>query len=513
MKLRTVRTRLILWLQVTAVSLALAQPAPPPVSVSPLDTETHITLQQAKELFRSVDEIMQFASSDSKLAVHHEVKRRLTTRGAVEKFLEEKFRDDESAKRLQRSELVLKKFGLLDRDFQLQPFLLSLLREQIAGYYDNKAKTINLLDYLRPDAQKPVLAHELTHALQDQHIDLTRWQNQSANTVAKNVKEDNRHIQTDEEDTARDAVLEGQAMVVFFDYGLRDSGKTLRQMPESLPKIEATMGDTSDSPILARAPLVLKESLIFPYREGVGFVGAICAKAGPDVAFAGMLDRPPTSSFEILHPEAYLEHVQVPVLLLPDLHTLIDAEYNAYDVGVMGEVDVRMLTELFAGPEAAKELSQAWRGGIYYAAQRKSATTDAVRASTASLGLAYLSRWSSPEMARQFAKIYAAQFARKYRHAVRDAEGVASDGEEIYKTEEGAAIVRVSGSSVLTLEGFDLPLARKLELVMLANEPDAGTRTAKMTGSHELTSDLRAAFAHAGLMRAAISHDLRLYTE
>lgn len=507
MVVRTCRTRLVLWLQLMVASLALAQPAPVPSPVvAPIsDTETHITQQQAKELFLSVDQIMQFASSDSKLAIHHDVKRRLTTRSAVEKFLEEKFKDDESAKRLQRSEVVLKKFGLLDRDFQLQPFLLSLLREQIAGYYDNKTKTINLLDYLPPDAQKPVLAHELTHALQDQHTDLTKWQNRSANTVAKNVKEDNHHIETDEEDTARDAVLEGQAMVVFLDYGLRDSGKTLRQIPESLPRIEATMGDTSDSPILARAPLVLKESLIFPYREGVGFVGTIFAKAGPEMAFAGMLDRPPTSSFEILHPEAYLAHVRIPVLLLPDLHPLIDAEYNAYDVGVMGEIDVRMLMELFAGPDVAKELSQAWRGGIYYAAQRKSATTDAARAATASLGLAYLSRWSSPEMAREFAKIYAAQFARKYQHVVRDADATTSAGEQIYKTEEGPAIIVISGGSVLTLEGFDLPLARKLELAMLANEPDAGTRTAGMIGSHELTDNLRAAFVHAGLMRAAIS--------
>ena len=74
------------------------------------------------------------------------------------RYLREKLDEDEGAKRMERSEIVLKKFGLLDRDFQLGTFLLSLLTEQIAGFYDNKTKTVNLLDWIEPEEQKPVLA-------------------------------------------------------------------------------------------------------------------------------------------------------------------------------------------------------------------------------------------------------------------------------------------------------------------------------------------------------------------
>ena len=186
-----------------------------------------LTKDQAKELFRSVDEILSFVSTDTKLPIKHTVKRKLITRDEVNKYLREKFDEDEGAKRLARSEIVLKKFGLLDRDFQLQPFMISLLTEQVAGFYDNKTKTVNLLDWIEPDEQKPVLAHELTHALQDQNVDLTKWSQVSQEAIAKNVEEDNSHIQTDEADTARDAVAEGQAMVVFLDYTLRPTGKTL----------------------------------------------------------------------------------------------------------------------------------------------------------------------------------------------------------------------------------------------------------------------------------------------
>ena len=50
-----------------------------------------------------------------------------------------------------------------------------LLKEQVAGYYDPKTKTVNLLDWLGADQQKPVLAHELTHALQDQSFNLEKY--------------------------------------------------------------------------------------------------------------------------------------------------------------------------------------------------------------------------------------------------------------------------------------------------------------------------------------------------
>ena len=134
--------------------------------------DTKITPEQTKELFRSLNQILSFASDDTKLPIQHEVKRRLITREQVEKYILDKFKEDKDAKRMQSEEIVLKKFGLLDRDFQLQPFLVSLLKEQIAGYYDNKTKTVNLLDWVAPEEQQPVIAHALTHALQDQHNDL-----------------------------------------------------------------------------------------------------------------------------------------------------------------------------------------------------------------------------------------------------------------------------------------------------------------------------------------------------
>ena len=137
---------------------------------------TQITPEQAKQLFALVDELIKFAAGDTGLPVKSVVKRQLTTRAAVESYLDEKFNEDEGAKRLERDEIVLKKFGLLDRDFELKPFLLALLKEQIEAYYDSKTKTVNLLDWVDPDEQKPVMAHELTHALVHIHLGLDLYE-------------------------------------------------------------------------------------------------------------------------------------------------------------------------------------------------------------------------------------------------------------------------------------------------------------------------------------------------
>ncbi len=180
-------------------------PANPPAKDKP-KAETHITPQQAQKLFSLVDQLLKFSSDETGLPIKSQVKRQMTTRAAVESYLSEKFNEDEDAKRMQRSEIVLKKFGLLDRDFDLKPFLLSLLKEQIEAYYDPKSKTVNLLDWVDVDEQKPVLAHELTHALQDQHVDLDKWSDQTPPDVSLNSGDDAVHVAKDELDTAREAV-------------------------------------------------------------------------------------------------------------------------------------------------------------------------------------------------------------------------------------------------------------------------------------------------------------------
>ena len=276
-----------------------------------------------------------------------------------------------------------------------------------------------------------------------------------------------------------------------------------------MQRLKDTLSDTSGSPMLARAPLLLQKSLMFPYNQGLGFEDAILVKGGKDAAFSAVLANPPASTFEILHPAAYMAHVPVPVLRLPDIHPLIDAEYAPYDVGVMGEFDVQILTELFGGDAASEALTPQWKGGIYYAAQKRSAVTDAEKESTASIALLYESKWRDQSAARAFLQVYTGQLPRKYSGLVRRTADEADDSEQIYTTNEGDVLLSIDGTGVFISEGFPLQLARKLRDSIVSVQSDGPLQLARLKIEHSPVAfdpgqSLVHIFSSAGVMKAAI---------
>ena len=493
------------------------QPAPPD---KPKD-EKHITPEEAKQLFGLVDELIKFSSGETGLEIKSDVKRQMTSRAAVESYLKQKFDEDEGAKRLQRGEIVLEKFGLLDRDFALKPFLLALLKEQIEAYYDSKSKTVYMLDWVDVDEQKPVLAHELTHALQDQRTDLEKWGDQTPDDVSLNYREDTDHLAKDEMDTAREAVTEGQATAVMMDYLLKPMGKSLVKDPEVMDLLKQGMQGSEDSPVLARAPLLLSESLLFPYREGLSFEQDLWMDKGQTAAFAGALDQPPTSSWEIINPREYEAHHLPAVPLLPDIHPLVDKLYKPYDIGQVGQLDLHILAEIFGGDDAARDLTSAWDGGVYWAGQRLSARTPAEQASTKSISLLYLSVWKNAASAQSFAALYANELGRKYSNVKPDtaaehtapASATAGTEEQVFTTNEGPVVITTRGAQVFVAESFDLDLARKLAALILdaqgigemrmANRTPPAARSIQPAGA-PLTADWVRFFADCGVMKAAV---------
>ncbi len=509
-----------------AATVALAQSAAPPsgAAQAPKSAQApaEITPEQARRLFASVDEIMKFASSETGLPIKSQVTRQLTSRAAVQKYLEEKFNDDKDAKRMERDEIVLKKFGLLDHDFALKPFLLALLKEQIEAYYDAKTKTIYLLNWVDPDEQKPVLAHELTHALQDQHVGLEKWDDQTPDDVSHTAAGDQKHLAKDEMDTARDAVVEGQATAVMLDYILEPMGKSLIKDPEILGIVQQHM-NTSNSPVMARAPLVLSESLLFPYRQGLSFEQDVWRDEGRSVAFAGTLDRPPSSSWEIMNPHYYEQHLIPPVPLLPNIHPLVDKLYRPYDIGQVGQLDVHVLTKLFGGDQAARDLTPAWDGGLYWAGQLRSAKTPAEQDTTKSLALFYLSVWKSANSAQNFANLFTNNLGQEYSLLKPDQAAQASapqvDGEveQVFTTEEGPVVVTTRGRMVFVSESFPLQLARKLTELVLDAQGVGDMRMALLASprpaidqpaTEPLTAGLVRFFESCGVMKAAVDATL-----
>ncbi|MGA8774616.1 MAG: hypothetical protein WB536_09515 [Terriglobales bacterium] len=453
--------------QAPATQVPTTPAATTPTTTSPTP-EKIISPKEAKELFRSVDDLMQFASDDTGLPIKHEVKRKLADRKEVQSYLEKGMKDDKDAKRLERSSEVLKKFGLLPRDFQLGPFLVSMLKEQVAGYYDPKKKTVNILNWIDPEQQKPVLAHELTHALQDQSFGMEKWMEEALTEGDKKNDPKPSDIDTDEESSAREAVVEGQAMVVMLDYSLAGTGKTLVDMPQVGDAIKQGMLDGPDSPTFSKAPIFLKEELTFPYRFGMDFTLALERAGGKKLGFEGAFNNPPTTTRQIMEPDTYLGHEKIEPLKRIDF-TKDFEKYDTFDIGAIGEFDVDVLLEQYAGRKEAEAMYPAWRGGYYFAGHAK-----AMKAGP--LGLLYVSRWADAEKAAEFAADYAKSLAKRYdkRQPLGNDGKAAADappaeswrtlrGRHIWMTEEGAVVIEVRDDLVLVSESLDDETTKRVE--------------------------------------------------
>jgi hypothetical protein len=457
--------------------------ASPPPSAPPAPDQTEpqskISPQEAEQLFRSVDQILQFASRDTLFPIKHEVKRRLVSRDEVEAYVTKHTTEDEDAKRLRRSELVLKKFGLLPRDFDLGTFLVALLKEQVAGYYDPKTKMVNLLDWVGVEQQKPVLAHELTHALQDQSFGLEKYMKPADIDLDKKKEITSQDIESDETSTTRQAVVEGQAMVVLVDYMLAPLGQSLKDSPQVVQALkEGMLVGTADTVQFQHAPLYMKEALTFPYRYGIDFIAELLAQAGKERAFASLFQNPPRTTRQIMEPEKYLAGERLDPMRLPDLRQVFK-NYERFDVGAIGEFDVAILIDQYAGATAAKDLHPHWRGGYYYAARPKGDPA-------APLAMLYVSRWSNAERASEFAAIYAQALAKRYLHL----QDVPEKGKEprvptaalqnltgmrTWLTEDGPIVIDVQADTVLVTESLDQTSTERLRQEVFA----AATAAAK----------------------------------
>jgi len=274
--------------------------------------------------------------------------------------------------------------------------------------------------------------------------------------------------------------------------------------------------------VMARAPLLLSESMLFPYREGLSFEQDIWMDQGRDAAFAGALDHPPSSTWEIINPRVYETHKTPVIPLMPDIHPLVDKIYQPYDIGQIGQLDVHIMAQLFGGDQAARNLTPAWNGGIYWAGQlRSSAATGNQKAGgdlignangTKSLAIFYYSGWRNAASAQAFAKLYSDSLGRKYSGLKEDAVAEKSaspaqgEVEQVFTTNEGPVVITIRGRHVFVAESFPLDIARKLTSLILDAQGTGELKMARAAGFDDAPTVQRASYSKP---TSSISRDLR----
>jgi hypothetical protein len=260
-------------------------------------------------------------------------------------------------------------------------------------------------------------------------------------------------------------------MVTLVDYMLEPTGQSLLGSPQIAKALEEGMlVGTADSVEFKNAPLFLKESLTFPYRYGLDFEAELLRSGGKQKAFADTFTNPPRSTRQIMEPKTYLSGERLEPMRLPNFDQDFK-NFERFDIGAMGEFDVALLVDEYAGVAASHTMYPHWRGGYYYAAKPKGDPA-------APLDVLYVSRWSDAESAAKFAAIYAGALEKRYKHVHQVEEKATQDaaklpvvesltGTHTWLTEEGPVVIAVQAANVLITESFDQAMTERLEQELL----------------------------------------------
>jgi hypothetical protein len=288
------------------------------------------------------------------------------SREGIKKTVAQKIDEQYTAADFKNIATGLSALGLLPPDYPLKQKYIDLLGEQIAAFYDQHKHKLFMFEdaSLSTGQNRIILAHELTHALQDQHFGLLKLPIEVKNN--------------DDLALAASALVEGDATLAMSDYMLRNfSLKALRENISGL--------FTQNMEQLQKAPRYLREMLVFPYLRGQEFCTAIQSRGSFDT-LNEVYKNPPASSSQILHPEKYFAHEQPVRVEFGD--TAVLGQKPLAD-NVLGEMGVRILFSEWIDDATGKAASQGWRGDRYL-------VYDDGRA------LVWRSAWASKEDAEKF---------------------------------------------------------------------------------------------------------------
>ena len=312
----------------------------------------------------------------------------------AEVFSEQEFADMTAA---------LAVLGLLPEGFPLRQKYIDLLGEQVAAFYDQHQHKLFMYEdaSLENSQNRVVLAHELTHALQDQHFGLKR--------LPLEIKTN------DDMAAAASALVEGEATLVMSEYMMKNlSLKALKD------NVVASV--TQNMSELSNAPRYLREMLVFPYLRGQEFCSSLYGGGGYE-AVSAAYQHPPTSTAQILHPEKFFrEPREEPVAIeWPDL--MVNGKVPSAD-NTLGEMGTRIQIAQFTDDRTGEDAAAGWRGDRYVCYE-------------GGRGLAWKSVWVSEADAAEFLAAEMRVIAARKDRASRRVE------------------VKQSGKSVLLLDAAD----------------------------------------------------------
>jgi hypothetical protein len=279
--------------------------------------------------------------------------------------------------RLEGLETAYRLFGFLPDTLDLLPLLLDLYTEQVAGYYDPATETLYAVRGGDRVQTRLVMAHEMVHALQHQYLPLDSLMRQRGDSDRL---------------AAVQAVLEGHATAA--------SLRLLAPSPDVLETDafwetyrDQVRAQQHTMPVFSRAPLVIREVLLFPYLAGAGYMRWWAATAGTPLPG---LDALPRSTEQVLHPARSMPGDEPVRIRFADSSDAVLFE------DTLGEMEIHILLAEWRGArEVVFDIPLGWGGDRY----RVYRTPDGP-------ALVWKTVWDSPAQAARFRARLEERYAR-----------------------------------------------------------------------------------------------------
>ena len=370
--------------------------------------------------------VLKETSDIRELPILRPVKSGAQSRVEIQQMLVTNLNEQMTPAEMHGSAVALRKFGLAPSDFEYRSFIIKLLTEQVAGYYDSKTREFYLADWLELEGQKPVMVHELTHALQDQHFNLRRFEKWP-------------HGDSDAE-LAIHALIEGDATLSMTIYMAKNPLVALAFM-------RSLGGAGTSSEQFNQAPRALRESLIFPYGQGTEWATQLYKRGGWSMVSKGFTQLP-LSSEQILHPEKYFTYERPVKIVLRDLRNLLGPGWKEIESDVNGEWSYYLILDQFLNsPAESRRAAAGWAGDRYeiYEESKRGQVL-----------LAHVSAWDTENDVREFFDAYVKRTAKRYPDAtlLPETQSASSNTRLSWQTSEGRVVIELRGLRVVVIEGI-----------------------------------------------------------
>ena len=330
--------------------------------------------------------------------------------------------DDEYAGDVQeRDQRVMELFGFIEPGTDIVQLQLDLLGEQIAGFYDPETGEMVVVSSNSGDklsaSDEVTFAHEVVHALQDQHFDLMAIQADDS-------------VAADDQYLAVSALIEGDATVGQVQYMI--------EHPMLLVSLQAELADL-DSSELDSAPPFISGTLLFPYDYGATFVSALYEEGGWDLVDKAFTNLP-QSTEQILHPEKYLAGEAPIDVAINDPLPVLGDDWSIFDVNTLGEYIIQLFLDTGEiRPSDAQQAAEGWGGDTYVVAGTEDETV-----------LVWSTEWDSEEDAEEFFRILSTHETKRFN---ADKSGDDTETLSRFSYADGAGEIRLDGTSVTYVLG------------------------------------------------------------